>query len=173
VDFSAIYTRGLADSLGQALPVGSLLMLGTFNIDEATIQSNFYAGNLSAIMSAFTPYTKSFAVGDGTGFPASWDVSLSAPGFAGQKIYLLAIDKPSLAAATDLGIFTAPSWVFPNDGDEIAIDLEDVTDFVVGAHGGPLTISLILGGETYTFSDTARLSVLPGRLLFYRVRLAQ
>jgi hypothetical protein len=170
---SAVWTRGLADSLGQALPVGSRLMLGTFNISEATIQSNFLAGNLTAVMSAFTPYTNAFAVGDGTGFPASWDLSLNAAGFGGQQMYLLAVDAPTLAAANHLGIFTAPSWIFPDDGCEIAIDLEDVTDFVIGAHGGPLTISLILGGETYTFTDTARLSVLPGRILFYRVRLAQ
>jgi hypothetical protein len=42
---------------------------------------------------------------------------------------------------------------------------------VLGAQGGPLTITLRLGGQTYTFDDTARLSVLPGRILFYRVRL--
>jgi len=172
VDCSADYTRGLVDSLGNPLPVGSLLVLGTFNISEPTIQSNFYAGNVSAIMSAFTPYTNSFAVGDGTGEPACWDVSLSAPGFGGQQIYLLAVDKPALGAATHLGIFTTPSWVFPSDGNEIAIDLADVTDFVIGARGGPLTIGLPLN-QTYTFTDTARLSVLPGRILFYRVRLAQ
>jgi hypothetical protein len=61
--------------------------------------------------------------------------------------------------------------VFPDDGNEIDIDLADVTDFVIGAQGGSLTINLPLGGETYTFTDTAKLSVLPGRILFYRVRL--
>jgi hypothetical protein len=124
-------------------------------------------------MSNFTPYSTAFAVGDETGLPASWDVSLSAVGFAGQQIYLLAIDKPTFGAATHLGIYTAPLWVFPADGNEIDVDLADVTDFVIGAQGGWLTIGLPLGGETYTFNDTARLSVLPGRILFYRVRLAQ
>ena len=171
VDCSAIWTRGLVDSLGQALPIGSLLMLGTFNVSEATIQSNFLAGNLTAIMSAFTPHTDAFAVGDGTDQPASWDVEECGPGFGGQQIYLVAVDAPTLAVANHLGIFTAPSWIFPDDGNEIAIDLEDVTDFVIGAQGGPLTLNLALGGETYTFTDTARLSVLPGRMLFYRVRL--
>ena len=170
VQCSAQYTRGLADSLGQAIPVGSLLYLGTFSISEPTIQSNFCAGNLSAIMSAFTPYTNSFAVGNGTGEPASWDISQSAAGFDGQQIYLLAIDTPAIAAATHMGIFTAPSWLFPSNGGTNTIDLEDVTDFVIGAHGGPLTISLPLN-QTYTFGDTARLSVLPGRVLFYRLRL--
>jgi hypothetical protein len=94
---------------------------------------------------------------------------LSAAGFGGQKIYLLAVDQPTLGAANQMGIFTAPSWVFPNDGDTITIDLEDVTDFVIGAHGGPLTLNLGLG-QTYTFDDTARLSILPGRIRFYRVR---
>jgi hypothetical protein len=173
VDCSAVWTRGITDSLRQALPIGSLLMLGTFSISEPTIQSNFSAGNVSAIMSNFTPYSMSFKVGDGTGLPATWSVSLSAAGFGGQQIYLLAIDKPTFAAAKHLGIFTAPSWVFPDDGCEIDIDLEDVTDFVIGTQGGPLTINLVLGGETYTFNDTARLSYLPGRSLFYRVRLAQ
>ena len=171
VDCSAIWTRGLTDSLGNALPIGSLLMLGTFSINDATIQSNFLTGNLSAIMSAFTPYTNAFAVGDGTDQPASWDIEQSAAGFAGQQIYLVAVDAPTFGEATHLGIFTAPSWIFPSDGNEIAIDLEDVTDFVIGAKGGPLTLNLVLGGETYTFTDTARLSVLPGRMLFYRVRL--
>jgi hypothetical protein len=170
VECSAQYTRGLADSLGQAVPEGSLLMLGTFSISEPTIRSNFLAGNLSAIMSAFTPYTNSFAVGNGTGLPASWDAYLSAPGFGGQQIYLLAVDKPTLGAATHLGIYTAPSWIFPADGDSTSIDLEDVTDFVIGAQGGSLTIGLGLG-QTYTFTDTARLSELPGRMLFYRIRL--
>jgi hypothetical protein len=96
----------------------------------------------------------------------------SAAGFDGKQIYLLAIDKPTFAAATHLGIFTAPSWVFPSSGGTNSIDLADVTDFVLGAQSGPLTINLPLGGETYTFDDTARLNVLPGRILFYRVRLA-
>jgi len=169
VSISAADTRGLADSLGGAVPVGSLLMLGAFSISESTIQSNFYAGNVSAIMSAFTPYTNSFAVGDGTGLPASWIVSRNAAGFGGQKMYLLAIDKPTFAAATHLGIYTAPSWVFPDDGNEIDIDLADVTDFVIGAQGGSLTINQ--GLSNYTFDDTAKLSFLPGRILFYRVRL--
>jgi RHS repeat-associated protein len=169
---SAQYTRGLVDSLGNAAPVDSLLMLGTFSISESTIQSNFYAGNLSGIMSNFTPYSTSFAVGNGTGLPASWNVSESAAGFGGKQIYLLAVNKPTLAAADHLGIFTAPSWVFPADGSQITIDLQDVTDFVIGAQGGPLTIGLGLG-QTYTFSDTAKLSYLPGRILFYRVRLVQ
>jgi hypothetical protein len=171
VSISAVGTRGIADSLGQALPTGSLLMLGTFSISKPTIQSNFSAGNVSAIMSNFTPYSTSFKIGDGTGLPASWGVSRSAAGFGGQQIYLLAIDKPTFAAATHLGIYTAPSWVFPDDGNEVDIDLADVTDFVIGAQGGSLTINLGLPGQTYTFEDTARLSVLPGRILFYRVRL--
>jgi hypothetical protein len=173
VDCSAQDTRGITDSLGQALPIGSLLMLGTFSISEPTIQSNLSAGNVSAIMSNFTLYSTSFKVGDGTGLPASWAVSRSAAGFGGQQIYLLAIDKPTFAAATHLGIVTAPSWTFPGGGGTNTIALEDVTDFVIGAQGGSLTINLPLGGETYTFNDTARLSFLPGRILFYRVRLAQ
>jgi T5SS/PEP-CTERM-associated repeat protein len=170
---SAVETRGIADSLGHALPVGSLLMLGAFSISESTIQSNFTAGNISAIMSNFTLYATAFAVGDGTALPASWDVSRSAPGFDGQQIYLLAVDAPTLATANHLGIFTAPSWIFPSGGGTNTIALENVTDFVIGAQGGPLTINLVLGNETYTFNDTARLSVLPGRILFYRVRLVQ
>ncbi|HUI06006.1 MAG TPA: hypothetical protein VL486_03260 [Verrucomicrobiae bacterium] len=170
VDISAVTARGLADASSHVAPIGSVLMIGSFAISEAAIQSDFNARNLSAIMAAFTPYGEPLAVGDGTGVAASWDVPLSAVGFAGRKIYLLAVDKPTLAAATQLGIFTAPSWVFPEDGGEIFIDLEDVTDFVVGAHDGPLTVNLPLG-QTYTFDDSARLTALPGRGRFYRVRL--
>jgi hypothetical protein len=171
VSISATGTRGITDSLGQSLGVGSLLMLGTFSISEPIIQSNFNAGNVSAIMSNFTPYSTLFKVGDGTDLPASWDVSLSAAGFGGKQIYLLAVDNRTLAAANHLGIYTAAAWVFPADGNEIDIDLADVTDFVVGKLGGSLTINQ--GLSTYTFNDTAKLSVLPGRILFYRVRLVQ
>jgi len=168
---SATQTRGLTDSSGQALPVGSLLLLGSFSISEETIQSNFFAGNLNGIREALTPYTNSFAVGDGTSMPASWNVSRSAAGYVGQQIYLVAIDAPSVAKATQLGIFTAPSWIFPSDGNSTSIDLADVTDFVIGAQGGSLTIKQ--GLSNYAFTDTARLSALPGRMIFYRVRLAQ
>jgi hypothetical protein len=171
VSISAANTRGLADYFGGALPIGSLLMVGSFSISEPTIQSNFAAGNLGAIMAAFTPYGTSFTVGEGTDVAASWDVSLSEAGFGGRQIYLLAVNQPSLGSATQMGIFTAPSWIFPGAGSTIAIDLDSATDFVIGAQGGPLTVTLTLGDETYTFSDTARLSILPGRFLYYRVRL--
>ncbi|HTS18603.1 MAG TPA: putative Ig domain-containing protein [Verrucomicrobiae bacterium] len=173
VSISATGTRGIEDSLGNGLPIGCVVMLGTFTITDATIQSNFLAGNVSAIMSNFTLYGASFKVGDGTTLPASWTVSQSAPGFGGRQIYLLVVDKPTVAAASHLGIYSAPSWTFPADGSQTDIDLADVTDFVIGAQGGSLTINLPIGGQTYTFTDTARLAVLPGRILFYRVRLAQ
>ena len=171
VNCSADTTRGLTDSLGKPSPMGSLLMLGTFSISESAIQSNFSSGNVSAIMSNFTPYGTAFAVGDGTGLPASWNVSQSAAGFGGLQIYLLAIDTSAFGTANDLGIYTAPSWIFPADGSQTSINLADVTDFVLGAQGSPLTIGLPLGGDTYTFNDSARLYILPGRILYYRVRL--
>jgi RHS repeat-associated protein len=172
VNVSAQYTRGLADVLGNAVSIGSTLMIGSFSMTESTIQSNFLAGNLSTIMSNFAPYGSSFTVGEGTTQPASWDVSESAAGFGGLQVYLLAVNNGTLGSADQVGIFTAPSWVFPADGSQISIDLQDVTDFVIGTQGGSLTINLGLG-QTYTFSDTARLSELPGRYLFYRVRLVQ
>jgi hypothetical protein len=49
------------------------------------------------------------------------------------------------------------------------IDLQDVTDLVSGAHGGSLTINQALSSSTCT--DTAQLSIVPGRMCFYRVRL--
>jgi hypothetical protein len=172
VTITATNTTGLADDRGNAVSVGSLLMLGTFSISESAIQSNYNAGSVSAIMSAFTPYTNSFAVGNGTdNQPASWDVTLSAAGFDGQKMYLLAVDQPTLAAATQLGIYAAPSLVFPANGATTNIDLQNLTDFVIGAQGGSLTV--FQGLSPYTFTNTARLSVLPGRIRFYRVRQAQ
>jgi hypothetical protein len=49
------------------------------------------------------------------------------------------------------------------------INLQDVTDLVSGAHGGSLTINQALSSSTCT--DTAQLSIVPGRMCFYRVRL--
>lgn len=170
VYISANGTRGLADASSIPMSVGSLLMLGTFSISEASIQSNYTARNLGAIMSAFSLYATPFAVGDGTSFLASWNAQRSAAGLGGQRIYLLAIDASTVATANQFGIFTAPAWVFPADGGQISLDLADVNDFVVGVHGGSLTINVGFG-QTYTFSDTAKLNALPGRARYYRVRL--
>ena len=168
VSISAVGTRGIEDSLGQALPIGSQLMLGTFGISESTVQSNFTAGNVSAIISNFIPYSTSFAVGDGSSLPASLSVSRSAAGFDGRQIYLLAIDKPTFIAANHLGIFTAPSWIFPTGGGTNTIDLADVTDFVIGAQGGSLTINLPVRGERHILLATsAKLSFPPGEEFFF------
>lgn len=61
--------------------------------------------------------------------------------------------------AADVGEVGA---AFPED--------EAETEFVIGAQGGPPMINFSLG-QTYTFDDTAKLRVLPGRIFFYRVRL--
>jgi PKD repeat protein len=166
IAISALYSRGLADSSG-VVPTNSLVILGTFGISESAIRSCLTTGGVSAVLSAFTTYGAPFAVGDGSGIPASWDVVVNATGFGGEQIYLVAFDQPTVAASTQMGIFTAPSWVFPGDGSPLVIKLEDVTDFVIGAHGGPLTIDSV----GYTFDDSAQLAFIPVPSRFYRVRL--
>ena len=59
----------------------------------------------------------------------------SGAGFFGQRIYLLAVNAPTVAAATQVGVFTNPSWVFPaNDTGTGAIELSDAgTTALIGA----------------------------------------
>ena len=168
VEASAWNTRGIADAYGNALPVSNLVMFGTFSIDEPTIQSEFQAGEIGSIMSAFTPCGASFAVGDGTDVPATWGIDVDGTSFIGQQMYIVVADRPTVEEASQLGIFTGPTWVLPSDQTFTNIDLETATDFVVGAPGGSLTIDW---GDPYTFTDTAQLAPVPMVSRFYRVRL--
>jgi hypothetical protein len=167
VEMSALDTRGLA-TVGGAAQIGSLLMMGAFGMDEPTIRSNFNAGNINAIMAAFTPYGSPFAVGDLTTCDAVWDAQTSGVGFGGLPLYLVAFDQPTIAAATQMGIFTDPSWVFPTNT-STSFDIETATDFVVGSNGGSLSIYC---GAPVTFTDTAQLAIIPSTNRYYRIRQA-
>ncbi len=167
VELMALDTRGLGDD-GGGVPVGGLLMMGTFGMDHSTIQSNFNAGNINAIMAAFTAYGGPFAVGQGLGCPGGWDVQAGEVGFGGLQLYVVAFDQPTIAASTQMGIFTSPSWVFPIDADA-SLDIETATDFVIGSNGGSVTINC---SGTYTFNDSAQLAIIPSTTRFFRVRLA-
>ena len=170
VESTAYDTRGLADASGNAVAISNLVMLGAFSIDEPTIQSNFNAGNIRAILSAFTPCGPAFIVGQDTGAPATWDQGMDGTSLIGRQMYLVAVNHPTLEGATQLGIFTGPTWILPGDSSYTNLDLETATDFVVGTAGGPLTIDW---GGPYTFTDTAQLAVIPVAHRFYRIRLVQ
>jgi len=168
VEVSAYDTRGLAGACGNPLPMSNLVMVGTFSIDEPTIKSNFSAGDIGAILAAFTPCGPPFAVGDGTGVLATWDVLRYGDNFIDQRLYLVAMDRPSVSEATQLGIFTGPSWVLPAGTSDFGIDLETATDLVIGTLGGSLTIDW---DGPWTFDDTAQLAPIPMAARFYRVRM--
>jgi hypothetical protein len=116
-------------------------------------------------------------VGKSAGEVENWTVFTDARDSAGRTAETM---TPRMSA-TAVASLTRPSTTFQrnpmlNAPSSIPMNTSPVP---MAARGGiprryhlfSVTASLPLGGETYTFDDTARLSVLPGRILFYRVRL--
>ncbi len=137
---------GLGTSTGVPMPAGDLVEIGTFDINNATIQVNQH--NLSFLQANFVDFATS-VVGAGAagGSPGYWTQDSNAPantplgpGINGDQIYLWAFNAVSAASATEQGIYTstAANWVFPSDTvvpDTTAIDLDQVNEIVVGGFG--------------------------------------
>ena len=131
-------------------PAGSLIILGTFNgITDAGIQAaasdpvTLFSSNFSQIDSSL--------VGTGAGgFNGVWadsvngDFTTTLASFAGQSIYLWTFNEPTIAGATEEGIFKFAA-TFPNDSPNpgtVDVDLGDLaasgTILVGGQNLGPI-----------------------------------
>lgn len=146
------------------VPAGSLVRIGFFSIDDATIAAN--AGNIIFLNANFTEFDSGF-VGDGVlGFAGAWSLDsgqVSDPSdvFANKRITLWVLNAPTLNSATQQGIFSAnlTDWIFPDDDaiiDITAIDLSQVDILIVGSKGPTVLIPEV--GEEF---PTYRLAIIP------------
>jgi len=128
---------GLADGTPLANGSNDLILLGSFDISNATITAN--GSNESYLMSNFTTFA-SAVIGQGNpGGPGSasdgyWTGvstnSSSTLGIQNKEIYYWVFNAPTAGAASQYGIYTAPanaSWVFPDDTNTAQIDTTDLS----------------------------------------------
>jgi hypothetical protein len=117
------------------LPVGDLIEVGTFSNTNGITQFSSAAGNLVNFAAFATGYIGDGGLPDGFAYESD---SASDTGFAHQQIYLVAVNAPTIAAATEQGIWTVDftinsSWRFPASTDSqnsTLIDLEDLNSYL-------------------------------------------
>ena len=128
---SALGTAG-----GVELPNDSLVRLGVFNTDFATLQSNFnnqvllegffdelarvFVGDFAGSTSYdsdnnLISYDPGSDVGIDGGFGHQVDFADATP-YEGEKVYLWAVNSPTETGATEAGLFSDSSWVIPTGG---------------------------------------------------------
>jgi len=159
IAWSAGIDNGFSNALGNELQQGSLIRLGHFRnpitlaqLSDTEIQ--ILAANPSALNSSFVEAASS-TIGNGFGvnghFSSSNSPNTGASGLnlAGQQIYIWVFNAPTLAAATEQGIFyfdkdsavnpdntpVAPGarWKFPVQDPVPGDTTIDLSDFTVGA----------------------------------------
>ncbi len=125
VNWSAQDTRFLTlDGGVVGVPIGARLEIGKVGTNTvAGLQA--LQNDPVALEAAFEDWATG-NVGDGTGAAASWTLASAAPGagFFNAQIYILAFNTASAATASQVGLFTSPSWAYPpNDASLTSIDL--------------------------------------------------
>lgn len=139
VNWQAATDNGLADASGIKLAPGSLLLVGSFDISDATIQANAF--NLAFLASHFATFGSS-SIGTGVGGLPGFFAQSTVGTFdtttpfavGGNQIYIWAFNTSSMGTATQQGVFSltgSSEWLFPHDTDIITtrtIDLTDLTD---------------------------------------------
>jgi hypothetical protein len=164
VIWGAYGVNSVATADGVDLPVGDLALLGSFGLTPFQIQAD--ASSVSLLDAKFVPYA-SARIGDNHPLtpqpaPGFWLTDTNAStdkvivgsetfSIAHQQIYYWVFNAPTIAAATEQGIFTAPNnpnWIFPDDNDLINITPTEIGDvphpqgILVGSFGvsdSPLT----------------------------------
>lgn len=158
VDWGASVDNGLADAFGVKLLPGSLLLLGSFDVPDSTIQAN--SGNISFLMSHFTTFGTSTIgnnVGGASGFFFQHTVG-NTTAIQGLSIYIWAFNSPTTTTATQQGIFSATAlsnWIFPNqvgNPNSTAVDFTDLTN----AAGTALNsnANIVVGGFAQGLGNT-------------------
>ena len=178
VSWGAAQSNGVADATGTPVPVGDLVLLGSFGsltpdqirtVSFATLQANFinydpvvarHIGDGSPVSGGTTPT----AADAGYFFEGNDTNSSLTLGLTGQTVYMWIVNATTLGAATQEGIFTAAfngstatirnNWIFPSDTaipNTINPDLADVNPFTTGTNidrNGILIGNFGIGGNS-------------------------
>jgi hypothetical protein len=160
-NFSAAGDTYFANSSGTYLLDGNLVEVGRFSISDGTISAMVSGGevsqaNYSTLMASFIPLDTVFssAIGVGTTAGASSDnsgaISKAFTGgnatFAGLSMYVMVFNTSTTGTATQVGVFTGPTWLFPGNMVSGAVAYD------AGTAGTPL-IGTITTGRPGTGND--------------------
>jgi PEP-CTERM motif len=132
----------LADT-STPIAQGDYIAIG---LDPNTATTSSAQNTPPAVLATMTIWASS-TVGIGTGAEGSFAVVTAQPGvgFFSSQIYLLAYNNANPALATQVGVFTNPTWLFPaSDGAGAnSLDLSDAgTTALIGSlHSGTVTDS--------------------------------
>lgn len=178
VSWGAAQSNGIADATGTPIPVGDLVLLGSFGtltpdqirtVSFATLQANFinydpviarHVGDGSPVSGGTTPT----AADAGFFFEGNDTNSSMTLGLTNQTVYMWIVNATTLGAATQEGVFTAAfngatatirsNWIFPSDTaipNTINPDLADVNPYTTGTNidrNGVLIGSFGIGGNS-------------------------
>ena len=139
------------------VPIGDLIEIGIVSNPGAAAAATTPA-QLQALITVFASST----VGTGTGIAGSFTVGSTAPGagFFGGQVYLVAYNAATVAAATQGGMFTDATWLFPvSDG--AAPGNMDLGDVGVSAPRGTLSSGTVTSPADIAGTDAASLAVFP------------
>jgi hypothetical protein len=125
VNWGAGDVTEFTDVSGTALPVGDLVLVGTFTVAPTDGQST-----LANFVTFGTGHS-----GDGA-LPAGYSsdgLTASDAGFAHTQMYLVVVNATTIGAATQEGIYTVsdvqnPAWKFPATTDVPSLTTIDVED---------------------------------------------
>lgn len=143
----------IASGSGVALPDGSLVLIGSFDnvaaIDALPITQIEQAAGWSQFGSTYTTNV----IGSGGKLTGSViNNTPEADAFAGEQIFLWVFNAPTVAAATEYGIFTALQadleWVFSADiiDGNSYLELDDLglTAYLGSVNGSALSLTAIV-----------------------------
>jgi len=137
---------------------GDLVEIGTV-ASPGTASAALTPAQLAATMNVWATTT----VGTGTaGVNGSFAAVTASPGagFFSQQIYMLAFNASTVGGATQMGMFTDTSWVFPASDGASANSL-DLGDTGVTAVKGQLSSGTVTSPSDIAGGDAASLVLVP------------
>lgn len=174
VVWNAYGAQGIQLPDGDQVPLGDNVYVVALKPGRTTanVQSDFAAGNTTAIFSTDLTIFGQGVIGDGTstaggyGETTDWTVDNS---FNGLTEYVVAIDSTAPGTATAFGMWTATNvqspdvpWLFPNGnavppGNSMGINLDDANVAVVGG----VQQAWGAGANDWGYTEAATLASIP------------
>ncbi|NDV61770.1 PEP-CTERM sorting domain-containing protein [Puniceicoccales bacterium CK1056] len=136
-------TGQVQDSTGTALPDGSLMRVGFFDLDPITGLGSLSASQLldsSLVEPFFTEFT-TFTSASGNFLEN--DNTLDATN-VGDQVYLWVFNSPLPATASEYGIFSSSTWNSPADTGSLNMVSSAINETVVGSTDGSAPTNFLL-----------------------------